>query len=638
MTQQTAPFIEAKYGWNYGESGWNTGVDEDLLKYSFLFDRNIDQIVSSLPSAVSGKAYFLTTDNRLYFAVGTTYYSSPTPKWFTIYLRSTGAAYQFNGTSLNPVNSEGQVETRLSAIELTLSSLGTASTKNTEFFASQASLDVESAQSRNYTDTKVAAITPSTLNYTASGGSPRTIQSKFSDLVSIKDFGAIGDGATNNDVAFSACEASSNQSFFVPQGDFILTNPLILTKRYYGPGLLNGNGLDEVPGNFARWSTPVLPIPQQGYPYYWRGDTSKSTQEFYIIDDIRTRIGEPYYCGQTTPHMQRLDNRAGTSGTIARIAVASSIGDITAILNSTEGLAIGDQIGFGSITGSLTDIRTITAISAGPPSIGFVGGLTNAYPVGTSVAKGLRTMNTLYHQQLDHRGGGDGYCMLFRVEASYAAKAGQDHFYFTSTAGPGGGDLVASADGVYLSGWEFTFDGTSHDAAAISDIRSYLRNVNTSQRHEVWIDRIAMSAGSVACDVGYEVAGKWKCGIDLARADFSSNGNSAIGLSSEQRIYFNSSVNDPTNPYPLWANKVGDCSIHHQVLNNRMKFTVAGVSALNLSSTNASFPGSVETAAGGLSTVTNGKVYLNGIGGNTYLTYNGTNILLFKNGTQVASW
>lgn len=479
----------------------------------------------------------------------------------------------------------------------------------------------------------------STVGFTQGGAGAyaRTVQDKLRETASIEDFGAIGDGVTNNDVAFSNCEASTILAFFVPEGNFRLTNPGTLQKRYYGPGLLNGNGLDDVPGNFARWSSPIIPIPQQGYPYYWQGDTSKSNQEFYIIDNIRTRIGESYYCGQTTPHMQRLDNRSGFSGILARTTIGASVGDISVILNSIDGFSVGDQIGFGSISQSLTDICTVTSISTSPIAIGLSVPLTNAYPVGTAVTIGLRTMNTIYHQQLDHRGGGDGYCMLFRIEASYASKQGQDHFYFTSTAGPGGGDVVASSDHVYLSGWEFTFDGTTKDAAAIGDIRSYLRNVNTAARHEVWIDRVALSSGSVACDVGYEVAGKWKCGIDLARADFSTNGNNAIGLSAEQRIYFNNTVVDPTNPYPLWANNNGDTYMHYQTLNSRFKIVVGGVTALNLSSSGASVVG-LESGASGVSVPSSAHVALNGLGGNTYLTYNGTNILLFKNGVQVASW
>jgi hypothetical protein len=101
MTQKTAPFIDGKYGWELGESGWNLGMDENLLKFSFLFDRNIDGIVSSLPTAVNGTAYFNTTDSRVYYVVGGVYYSSPVPKWFQLTLRSTGQAYQYDGTSLS---------------------------------------------------------------------------------------------------------------------------------------------------------------------------------------------------------------------------------------------------------------------------------------------------------------------------------------------------------------------------------------------------------------------------------------------------------------------------------------------------------------------------------------------------------
>lgn len=156
MTQQTSPFLEAKYGWNYGESGWNTGMDENLTKFSFLFDKNIDGIVSSLPSVVNGTAYFLTTDNRIYFGVSNSWYSTPTPKWFTLVLRSTGASYQFNGASLVSVANNAELSSQVQAIQVTLSSLGTAAFQPTTYFASQAALDVASAQANTYTNVAVS--------------------------------------------------------------------------------------------------------------------------------------------------------------------------------------------------------------------------------------------------------------------------------------------------------------------------------------------------------------------------------------------------------------------------------------------------------------------------------------------------
>lgn len=113
MSQQTSPWLEGKYGWAFGESNWNGGMDENLLKFSFMFDKNVDGVVSSLPAAVNGAAYFLTTDNRLYFAVGTTWYSTSTPKWFIISVKASGQIYQFDGSSLVALQSNSDLSAAL---------------------------------------------------------------------------------------------------------------------------------------------------------------------------------------------------------------------------------------------------------------------------------------------------------------------------------------------------------------------------------------------------------------------------------------------------------------------------------------------------------------------------------------------
>lgn len=152
MPQQQAPWLETAYGWSYGESGWNTGMDTNLLKFSVLFDKNVDAIVSTLPSAVHGKVYFNTTDNRIYFTLGTVYYSTPVPKWFTFYDKETAQFYQLDGTGVQVVPSLDDTETRLSALELTVSSLGTAAFQNVDAFATQEDLDLSVGQSQTYAD------------------------------------------------------------------------------------------------------------------------------------------------------------------------------------------------------------------------------------------------------------------------------------------------------------------------------------------------------------------------------------------------------------------------------------------------------------------------------------------------------
>lgn len=208
MTQRTSPFIGAKYGWDYGESGWNTGMDENLLQFSFMFDKNIDGIVSSLPAVVNGTAYFLTTDNRIYFGVSNSWYSTPTPKWFTLFLRASGESYQFNGTSLIPVASNTDLSSQVQAIQVTLSSLGTASLEDVDYFASSAQLDVASAQANNYTDQLRSDLfekTDPAKGASLWGYKGRDGNSKLSDSISVRDYitNAI-DGTTSNQAGIQA--------------------------------------------------------------------------------------------------------------------------------------------------------------------------------------------------------------------------------------------------------------------------------------------------------------------------------------------------------------------------------------------------------------------------------------------------
>jgi hypothetical protein len=152
MAQKISPFLQSKYGWDFGESGWNTGMDENLLKFSFLFDGNVDGLVSSLPIASNGQAYFLETDNRLYFSVNSIWYSTPTPKWFIFRIKTTGETYQFDGSSAVQVDSIAEVQTKLLDLEGVINSLGTAAFESSDSFVAPSQLDVAEANAAAYTD------------------------------------------------------------------------------------------------------------------------------------------------------------------------------------------------------------------------------------------------------------------------------------------------------------------------------------------------------------------------------------------------------------------------------------------------------------------------------------------------------
>jgi hypothetical protein len=133
MASELSPFVEANYGWPFGSSGWNLDMDQNLVKFSYLHDRNIDAIVSSLPAIADGTAYFNTADNRLYFDAEGVRYSSPTPKWFIVTLRSTGTPYQFDGTNLTTtiVDMVSSVAGQSGVVTLTKSDVGLSNVDNT---------------------------------------------------------------------------------------------------------------------------------------------------------------------------------------------------------------------------------------------------------------------------------------------------------------------------------------------------------------------------------------------------------------------------------------------------------------------------------------------------------------------------
>ena len=66
------------------------------------------------------------------------------------------------------------------------------------------------------------------ISYTQGGAGSvtRTVQSRLRDFVSVKDFGAVGDGVTDDTAAIQAALDSGATTVFVPQGDYKTTNSI----------------------------------------------------------------------------------------------------------------------------------------------------------------------------------------------------------------------------------------------------------------------------------------------------------------------------------------------------------------------------------------------------------------------------
>lgn len=251
MSQQISPYIEAKYGWDFGESGWNSGMDENLLKFSFLLGKGVDSIVSSLPTATEGLSVYLTTDNRLYFVVKGVWYSSPTPKWFSFTIKSTGLTYQFDGTSLVEIPTPGDLDSRIDLVQDVTDSLGTAAFQDVEDFITPAQLDILESVLTSYTDELRDDIANTTddnkgaelVGFRAEGGGVggRTVKDKLSNIVDLTDFLKLyGDGPYTHSQTLDACTAAWEYA-------------LLVGKDLYAP-----SGVYEIGENSFPWRQQIV--------------------------------------------------------------------------------------------------------------------------------------------------------------------------------------------------------------------------------------------------------------------------------------------------------------------------------------------------------------------------------------------
>ena len=77
-----------------------------------------------------------------------------------------------------------------------------------------------------------AAIVATKLSYTQSdtGATARTVDSKLEDFVSVKDFGATGDGSTNDATAFNNALATE-KGIYIPAGTYRIDSTLTVTNK-----------------------------------------------------------------------------------------------------------------------------------------------------------------------------------------------------------------------------------------------------------------------------------------------------------------------------------------------------------------------------------------------------------------------
>lgn len=92
------------------------------------------------------------------------------------------------------------------------------------------------------------------------GAAPRSMQDKLAEGVSVKDFGAVGDGIADDTLAVQAALAAA-QTVFVPAGTYRISQPIDIgfAQRLYGAGqgstlaaASNNNDLLRLPNSYAQ--------------------------------------------------------------------------------------------------------------------------------------------------------------------------------------------------------------------------------------------------------------------------------------------------------------------------------------------------------------------------------------------------
>lgn len=69
------------------------------------------------------------------------------------------------------------------------------------------------------------------------GGQSTTVQDKLAEWVSVKDFGAVGNGVTDDTAAFTAARTASGGRYLVPEGTYLVdASPDVWTDAFIAPG------------------------------------------------------------------------------------------------------------------------------------------------------------------------------------------------------------------------------------------------------------------------------------------------------------------------------------------------------------------------------------------------------------------
>jgi hypothetical protein len=364
----------------------------------------------------------------------------------------------------------------------------------------------------------------STFTQSGAGAVERSVTAKLGEIVSVKDFGATGDGTTDDTTGVTAADAIG-KAIFVPNGTYDTT--------------LAATALDG--------------------PYWGDGQ---------IRDTDNNKRGKFFAAIKAAP---------SSEGTLDSISTAFN-GDLSKCQFPVE----------HRITGAATLGQPTTGYKFTPEAYPHFDYLYNESGHNEATASNTgRTGAAIHYARVYQNGQGDAFAFTARADV-FSTKSGSTHFLANPAAGLFNGGVYAQVDGAYLNAGEFNIDDEGFDAAAIGWVVNLTRSVSTGAKSAFWGAFRAQSKGAVNVDSAFSATGKFKVGLDFAiSADFDTT-QAAISLKAGQRIYFNNAATASGNLEAGWRSTVfnGDY-LTYDSGDSRLKVIIGGSAIMTFHTTDA---------------------------------------------------
>lgn len=302
----------------------------------------------------------------------------------------------------------------------------------------------------------------------------RTLETRFTDILDVKDFGAVGDGSTNDTAAVTSANTAA-VPIFVPKGTYATT--------------LAGTDLDG---------------PYWGYGQIRTGATNTRGSYFASV-----KSNSAY----TPTNEDSVDTAFNGTFTKCLFPVEYRISGATTLTQPTSGYVYSPWA---------YPYYTVFDNSSGHNN-------------GTADNTG-RTAACAFRTNLKHTGQGDAVAYNASVFVN-STKGGSTNFLANPAGVCFNGDMTAGQDGVYLNAGEVLLQDNSKDVAGIGWVVNLNRSVATGAKSAWWAGVRVQSIGSADVNAAYSASGKYDAGLDFSNITTDAT-KAAIALKADDRIYF----------------------------------------------------------------------------------------------------